>query len=235
MAITATGPVQASITTDQSAYPTATYTPTSSGLLVLIGIVHSGPATVADATSITGASVSSVTKILTVPFNTIAAGAVKLELWAALSTASASAITINLPGAPTGCGWTVAEFVGVDTAQGTLGVIQSVSNSTDTAGTAMTATLGAFASTVNGAHAVFGMANSIGITGKAGWTRLGDTNYATPATGVGFEYIASNDTAVSATAGASSRWAAIAVEIAAFVSPTDPNSTISGFFNTRDW
>lgn len=193
-----------------------TYTPTSSGLLVIFASVHTAPTTAADITSVTGTSVSGMTKINVKGYKTIATPLSKAEIWCGLSTGSAGAVTVSLGSSPDGGKFVVSEFAGVDTAQGTNGVIttNTATNASDSTATALSVTLGAFSSVLNGAFACYGSNQAGTIAEKAGWTRIIDTNYTTPSQTAEWQWIATNDTASQATAGSAAVWGACAVEIA---------------------
>lgn len=200
---------------DASSYASTTYTPTTSGLMVPILFIQATNAVgIADATSITGSSIAGATKIATRTFNTGASGNRKAEIWVATSTGSAGAVTINLPGSPIGCLATLVEVTGANTGTGTLGVVQSVTNFSDSNATALTATLGAFANTNNGALALFVTNQAVTVTPKAGWTELADTNTTPPNLTREVQFIATNDTAVQGTASSTGLYAAVAIEIA---------------------
>lgn len=205
------------VTTDQSTYPSGTYTPAASGRLVLIGMEHSQTAaSVGDATSITGTSISGAVKIASVGISTNSAPTLKAELWAALSTGSAGVVTINLPGTPTGCQASLSEIVNADTAFGTLGVAQSVTNFDDASTTAVFATLTkAFVGVKNATFFVCGANATSATTPKSGWTELRTANIITPNQRYESQFIATNDAAAQMTLTGGTAWGAIAAEIQA--------------------
>jgi hypothetical protein len=195
---------------DATSFATGTYTPTTSGLLVIIGVVHTGTATLADATSVAGASIGSVAKIVTINF---AANVAKLELWKALSTGSAGAVTVTFPTSNTGAAVAMFEFANVNNGVGTAGIVQNAT-STGSATTAFTLTMAAFADPKNATFVLWGLNTGSGTTPKAGWTELRDSAYTAPNAGISADFIITNDTNPTATAGASGSYAGIGVEIA---------------------
>lgn len=212
-----------------------TYTPTAAGNLLIIALVHSAGSSVGDATGITGTPLSAVHQHVARGFFTGASPLSKVEIWSAIATASAGTITIGLPGSPaaTGMQCVVAEFSGANTAVGTNGIVQSVSNFSDSNGTAMTATLAAFGNVNNAAFAFGAQTTNAGNpTAKGTWTEVTDNSYASPSNAWMAEYILSNDTAVSMTGAASQVWGVVACEIAAAASsqpitPSGPTVTVT--------
>jgi hypothetical protein len=189
---------------------TGTYTPGASGRFVLIGLVHTGTATVADATSVAGASLTSVSKITT---KLVAANNCKIELWKATSTGTAGTVTATFPATNTGAHLEVFEFTNVNTAVGTGGIVQTVSV-TGSAST-YTLTMGAFSDSRNATFVIWGMAGSGGpYTPTAGWTDLRDSGYATPTTGFEAQFIQTNDTTPTCTDTGTNSFVGIGVEIA---------------------
>jgi len=213
-AITSSAHVTIASGTDTNTYVSSTYTPTSSGRLVLIGFAHSASSSPADLSSITGASLSSVTKILTLAYNTISTQLYKIELWAALSTSSASTVSFNLPATNTGGAWDIMEMANVDTSKGTLGIVTAnvASNRADS-GTAVSATLAGFQDSHNGAVAVIGANGNPTIPAKSGWTQDTDVLISPPNQHLGTQWIATNDTAPGSTLSVSNAWAIIAAEL----------------------
>jgi hypothetical protein len=217
MPVTITAPEQ-TFNTSLSTYTTGTVTVAQDALLVIAFQHTQSAASVGDATSVTStAFTANATKIKTVPYATIASPTGKLDIWAAVASGTNAAITINLPAAALVCNWMVFQCLEVDTSQGTLGIIQSPTNSTDTAGTSVSVTMSAFgnAKTQNAGIAVLA-ADGGTDTSAQSWTRLGDT-----ARGSGPQYhIAGQATTANATSatwtisGGSARWGACALEIA---------------------
>lgn len=209
-AVAATSMVSVNSSTPGSTFASGTYTPGGSGRLVTIGMVHRDSAGAApDATSFSGAALSSVTKIATRSLGTTG----KTEIWAALSTASATTVTANFSQSQNGCIFDVVEWTGVNTGTGTLGVVQSAVGAGST-GT-LTATLAAFSGAANGAYGAFGGAGSaVTKTPKAGWTELIDLSNAS-FLDLETQWINSNDTTPQATSSAGENWGVVAVEIAA--------------------
>ncbi len=214
--ITAIGPFAGADSTDQSTYTTGTYTPTSSGLMVAFGFTHSvASGTIGDATSVTGACVTGMTKMRTIGFNTNAAPTKRVELWVGTSTGSAGTIAIAIPNAPTGCSWTMLEVSGADTAQGTGGVIQTTSAFSDASSTAWAVSGAAFADPNNRGVGAGGLAAGADWNAAGSWSRGNATAYATPAVTNGSTFGPANDNNAVETWTASAAWAGIMIEIAA--------------------
>lgn len=206
-----------------------TYTPGASGRLVIFASGHTAPTNAADITSVTGTSITGMTKIITKGYRSIATPLSKVEIWAGLSTGSAGAVTVSLGNSPDGGKFCISEFTGVDTAQGTNGVLvtNAVSNASDSSQTALSVTLGAFSNAANGAFACYGINAASSIAEKSGWTRIIDTNWTTPSQTAEWQWIATNDTASQATGGSSASWGACAVEIAGLSVSATPYPNVS--------
>ncbi len=225
-------------TTDQSTYTTATYTPTSSGLLVVFGFTHSvASGTIGDATSVTGASVTGMTSMRTVGFNTNAAPTKKTELWVGTSTGSAGTIAIALPNVPTGCSWTLTEVTGADTSQGTLGAIQTTSAFSDANSTAWAVTLASFADPNNRGAGAVGCAATGDTSAPGTWSRGVANNYAVPAVTAASTWGPANDNHATQTLSVSSAWAGIVIEIAALstLPGTDPVVVPTAVHRAANW
>lgn len=216
-----------SSTLNQSSY-TFSYTPSLAGLTVVLGLVHSvASGTIGDVTSVTGPSLTGMTKINTVGINTNATPTKKAEVWVGTSVGtSAQTITVAVPDTPTGLAWILTEASGVDTLQGTNGVIQSVTNFSDASSTAFTATLAAFGDASNMGVTIGGCATAQGWASAGSWTRLQDTNYSTPNTGAGAAW--GTTTAVTMTWAGPAAWGGIAIELAALLpSVSTPGPLVS--------
>lgn len=201
--------------TDATSYATASVTP-ASGILVLCGIVHERTgATPSAATSVTGASISGAVKIATVAFLTLASPTALVEIWAALGTGSAGAITFSY-GVETqiGAAWAVTTVSNVDTSKGTLGVLQSVVGSNNAATSFVTAALAAFKSPENPAFAVVGTNVNAAITSGGGWAQIGDVGATTPAQRIHTQYTSWEPTSAPNATGSSSSAGMIALELA---------------------
>src|ERR1700748_2177709 len=94
------------------------------GSCVLILVLHTRSAAIpSQATSVTGTSISGAQNVLTITFSTIAAARVRLELWSAVSTGLAGAITASWGAeSQSGLSIVVEEWQNVDITLGTNGV-----------------------------------------------------------------------------------------------------------------
>ena len=206
----------ASSTTDASSYTTASVTP-GANRLVLVQVVNT-KATLPDTPTLSGNGLTYV-QIATVTYDTIASPLKRETLFRALGASpSAGAITIDFAGTnQTGCIWSVAEFIDVDTGgtNGSAAVVQSATNNANT-GTSLTVTLAAFGSTDNATYGAFAINDNVAINPGTGFTEIHDNVLgAVPVTGSETEWKDSNDTSVDASSSdaANKRWGGIAVEI----------------------
>lgn len=181
--IVATHLTTAGDTTNQNAYTTASVAP-GAGRLMLVWIVQS--ATTANGpSSFTGTFGGTLTLV-----NSFAVAALRISCYRYLATSSPASgtITINFAAGDTtsGCAWSIVEYANVDVSgsNGAGAIVQSAA-AAGASGTTVNVTLAAFASPRN-MHA-YGLthvaAESITSPG-AGFTKRGDTNYATPGTGL---------------------------------------------------
>lgn len=215
MALGFTSKVVSSDNVDRSSYTTGTYTPSTSGVMVVIGLSHSvASGTIGDATAVTGASITGMQKIKTQPFNTSTVPIKKAEMWVGTSTGSAGTVTIALPNTPTSCGWSIVEVTGADMAQGTGGIIQSLGIFTDSGvNGAFTGTLSAFADPNNGGIAFASEGQNTTLSGN-GWTGLNTTGWNSPTITLGTLYTLTENVTCSGTFTANGMWAGVAAEIA---------------------
>jgi hypothetical protein len=202
--------------TNASSYTSGTFSGTS-GRLWLIAVVHqttSGASS--DLSSITGTPLSGAVKIASVAYG--ASSAYRVSMWAAAATGTSSTITLNFGGTIGGCRFTVVEFTNVNTALGTLGVIQSNTNTDGGSGTtSQSVTLSnAFGDSHNATAAVYGGDGADTRTPKSGWTELRDVGF-TPTNNADLEvqFIASNDGSSTATCSGADRYGAVCVELGA--------------------
>ncbi len=219
MAITLSGngSFSGASTVDQSTYTTSTFTPgLAAGSVVILTFLHTvASGTIGDATSVSGSSVTGMTKFATVAFNSIASPLDKIELWVGTSTGTASTIAIAIPNVPTGCSWNIVEASGVDTGQGTTGALGvGATNQTDSSTTAWSVTLPTFASVLNRGVGGGGLAAAADWNTN-GWTRGNATSYLTPSSTAGSCFGAANTPGATMTWTSAAPWAGIAVELAA--------------------
>lgn len=211
-----------------------THTPNGSGNVAIIGILHTGTANVPDATSLAGTSLSNIQKIITLGYATNAAPTHKVEIYSALTTGTPGALTWTIGGTCDGMKATLAEFTGIDSAQGTNGVIttNTATGFSNANSTALLATLGAAGNVANGAYMIAANNNQSDFTTGAGWTRISGNSYNTPSAEEATYWSAVNITAAAATGLATGVWGVAAVELAGVVAST--NTTLPGQFSTRD-
>lgn len=218
MAIAFTSKVAGSDAVDRSTYTTGTYTPSASGVMVIVSFSHSASASIADATSVTGTSVTGMTKIITRGLNSTASPTRKVEIWVGTSTASAGTVAIAAA-SNTSCAWSITEVTGADVTQGTGGVIQSVADSNSSAAnTAFTITLASFANSNNRGWASGCNTNTptITLSGTSPYAAV-DANAATPPDNNHATIKNQTDSGVTAagTWSTSGQWGGVAIEIAA--------------------
>lgn len=171
--------------TDATTYATASLTP-AAGSLVLCAIVHQhGTAIPKQADTVTGASISGAVFIGKIGFNTVATNRSTLEIWAAIGTGSAGAITFTYSGGTSqtqiGAEWAITEVTNIDTARGTNGVIQFATGRGDAqTAAALSSPLAAFGQPYNPVFTVVGVDTATTVTPDAGFVELFDGSHATP-------------------------------------------------------
>jgi hypothetical protein len=198
--------------TDSSTFVTASISFGAASRLALIAAVHqttSGAS--ADISSITGSSISGAVKIASIAYATDW----MVHLWAATTTASAGAVTVNFGLTVAGCRFAVVECTNVNLGIGTSGCVQSKTHTATSS--AQTVTLdNAFGDSHNATFAVYGGSGADTHTPKSGWTELKDTAF-TPRNNADIEiqFINSNDGSSTATSTGTPTYGAICVELAA--------------------
>lgn len=170
--------------------------------------------------TVSGNGLTWTNNVTTVDWDSIAAPARRMGFATAVGTPTTGATTVD-GGAGTnfvgGC-LIVVEITGADTAV-TNGIVQSASGVADS-GTAESVTLAAFGSATNAVLGFFGQDVATAPTAGTGSIPTnGSGTHLTPGTGFMAEFLASEDTSVTAT-GENNAWAGIAMEIKELVANT---------------
>lgn len=129
-------------------------------------------------------------------------GVTRLTMFRAVATAPSTGVTTITPGTATntGMGWIIDEVTNADTGgtNGSNAIVQTAVASSVTAATSQTATLGTAITSGNSTMSAVTWAAQETGTEKSGWTKLGETNGASPATGMFSQYKAAGETGASA-------------------------------------
>jgi hypothetical protein len=198
MAVTATHLTTAQNGSAATSYTTASISPTANRL-VLVAVGHQVSSGTVNTPTISGAGMT-WTQVAT---KISSKGTLRrLTVFRALSASPGSgALTIDLGGqSQIRCGWSIAEFDGIDTGgtNGADAIVQSASNDvTDNASTtSLTVTLSAFSHVDNATYGAIrfgGSSNTDALTFGSGFTQLGIIN---GSASYQSQFKASNDTTV---------------------------------------
>ncbi len=204
-------------TTDSLTFtiPSATY-PLNE--LVMVCLYGSKSANNSAPTSISGASISAVTRVIDLLYDSVAAPQASLTVFSAKGTGSASAITVTYPQVQLNWCYQLVAFQGIDYFQPgqTNAIVQSKSSGSNTSSATAAITVDAtFLAPTNAGVAFSGKQNNAGITTPStGWT---DVGLAQPTAGgaltLDAQYILSEDESFSTLWNISSRNGIIMVEV----------------------
>ena len=219
MAITRTALAISSSTTDANSYATASQTPTASTLVT--AVIISIKATAPDIPTITGNSLTWVQRATHI-WNNGTNEYARITTFRAAGAAAAGVATIDFGGVTQlACGWGFSEWPGADASgtNGSGGFPQTPVKNQAGSGTAISATLAALAGADSAAWATCCFEGNPTLTVGTGFT--GFSTLALSDGGVlgktGSEWKI-NETAITATLGASQAWCVIADEIKAAAS-----------------
>ena len=214
MAITATALTSGESAADDTAYVTASITPTANRL-VLVAVASRVSTSPPESPTLSG---NGLTWVEVGTITGTGASTRRITLFRSMGAApSAGAITIDFAGnIQIGAAWSVVEFAGIDTsgANGAGAIVQTATNNVGAA-TSLTVTLAAFSSADNGAYgAFFAGANEVQSAG-AGFTELDDVGTTGEPLRCHTEWRVDNDTTVDASSASSTGRGGVAVEIKA--------------------
>lgn len=214
MAITVTNVDTTGDNVDRTAYNSTSVVPNANMLELLA--VYSIAAVAPNTPTVTG---DSLTWVQVGSSQLDSTSLRRITLFRALGTPSVGSITMDFAGqTQTGCGWSWAEFSGMDTSgtNGSGAIVQAVAAATPGNATSLTVTLAAFGSASNATAGFFGIPLNTAAQPAvgSGFTLIGQRNQSTPNLSIGSEFNSGNDTTVDMNAGAASiPWVGIAVEV----------------------
>lgn len=234
MAITATHHESQIDDSNLTAYTTGSRTPTANRLQ-LIDVVLSDTNPVL-APSVAGCGLTWVS-MGGVEYDTAGTRHAVYRFRALGASPTTGVLTITATEAMLGCGWSWAEYAGIDTSgtNGSGAIVQTVTNSGT--GTTLSATLAAFGSVDNGVSCGLSTDADSVFTAGGGFTILGQdvSASASPTASIGQQWRADNDTSPDATIAVSATWGFIASELkAAVVPPAGEFPAVSYFLALGD-
>lgn len=196
MAITITKLTSGTTTTDGTSAATASITPSSGKVVVIIFAYRDSAVTpTVSGCGLTWTLINGITGIY--------------GYWGIASSPSTGAITMTFTGdAFTSCAWSVWEIGGSNIG---FPIVQSVTDGKS--GTNGSLLLNAFKSVDNATFAGFAHHSAEASTEGSGFTEIDDVNVATNAVGLITEWKASNDTTPDASWATSANWVGIGFEV----------------------
>lgn len=218
------------VTTNSTAYTTASISPTSKAL-ILVGVAQSQGSSAT--TTVATPSLSGLGLTWTQVASKQLAGPTvtrptRVTVFRALSasTVGSGALTINTTVAQSGCGWSIAEFANVASSgtNGSGAVVQSASTHS-TSATTFTINLAGFASTRNAAYGLTCINTTSDITVGTGFAQIHEHSWLTPDKHFLSEWKL-NDNTVDFSAAANKQWIGIALEIRSTVATGAPTARV---------
>jgi hypothetical protein len=155
---------------------TASISPTANALVTVAVLGHNGTAA-SPSPVVTGGGMAAWAPVATVTFDPVATPHKRISVFRALSASPGSGpIRITFTAPQANCEWIVSQWQGVETSgsNGSAAIAQ-VGSARSNAVTALTVTLGSFASASDVAYGIFGIRRSAtGITPGAGFTEIAE-------------------------------------------------------------
>jgi hypothetical protein len=202
-------------TSQLTAYPTSSYTPTAGRLIVAGTLITASSAPGTPTLTGNGLTWSLIDEI---GYSTLAAPTKLLSVFQApvISPSSGACEIASSSGTLTSCTWSIVEL---DLAALVGGIVQAQKAGSDVTQTSALVPMNPFADAGNLALAFSVLNNQQAQTERPNWNRISDLPGTAPATGFLSQYFLGDDGDASASWGSVTRWAMIALEIKAQVAP----------------